>query len=142
MNVPPGQPAPMYAPPPPPPKKSGALKWILIGCGGVGFIGLLVCGGCLLWGVSIAKSLAKVHEEVETIVKNSPEVRDELGDIEDVEPEGDHTSNKTGDVLLKFTVKGSKGTGTAHARVKFSMTAFTLDSVTFLTKDGRTLKLK
>jgi hypothetical protein len=142
MNVPPGQPAPMYAPPPPPPKKSGALKWILIGCGGVGFIGLIVCGGCGIWIINFGKSVIKVHEEVEAMVKASPEVREDIGEVQEVEPEDDQSSKKATEIVLRFTVKGEKGTGLAKAKVKFSFTGFTLESVTYETKDGRTVKLK
>src|SRR5688572_8699620 len=100
MNVPPAQPAPVYAPPPPPPKKSGALKWILIGCGGVAFIGILVCGGCGLWLYNFGKSVMKVHEEVEAMVKASPEVREDIGDVQEVVQEGDQSSKKASEIVI------------------------------------------
>src|SRR5688572_5759255 len=108
MNLPPAQPPPMSMPPPPPPppkKSSGALKWILIGCGGVAFIGLIICGGCVVWGISITKSLLKVQEEVTTLLRNNPEVQEELGDVEEVEPEGDAKGKSGTDVVLRYIVK-------------------------------------
>ncbi|HZN61447.1 MAG TPA: cytochrome c oxidase assembly factor Coa1 family protein [Planctomycetota bacterium] len=143
MNVPPAPPPPhMQPPPPPPPKKSSALKWILIGCGGLGFIGLLVCGGCLLWGVNLTRSVLEIREEVEKLVEASPEIREEIGDVKEVKQLGEHEAGEPGDIVYKYQVKGSKGEGTAHAKVRFSLTKFTLKSVTYDLKDGRTLTLK
>lgn len=130
-------------PPPPPPKKSSALKWILIGCGAVGFMGLLVCGGCLVWGIGFTKSILKIQEEVESLVRNSPEVRAEVGEIKSVDPIGDQDKQQQGtSVVMRFHVKGDKGDGEAHARVKVSLTKFTLEGVNFETDEGRMIKLK
>ncbi len=139
MNIP----QPMSPPPPPPPKKSSALKWILIGCGGVAFIGLIVCGGCVIWIVNFGKSVIKIQEEVETLVRNSPEIREELGEIKSVDPIGDQDKQQQGtSVVMRFQVKGEKGDGEVHARVKVSLTKFTLEGVNFETDEGRMIKLK
>ena len=133
----------MSAPPPPPVKKSsGALKWILIGCGGVAFIGLLICGGCLLWGVNLGKSVIKVQEDVTTLLENNPEVKEAIGDIKKVEMSGDREQRSSSEVSFDFHVEGTKGEGTVTARVSFSMTKFELKSALFETSDGKAIKLK
>lgn len=140
MNVP--QPMPMSAPPPPP-RKSGALKWILIGCGVLGFIGLIVCGGCVLWGISMGKSVLKIQEDVEALAKANPDVREAIGEIREFrqfdDKERDDASNE---VIFKYKVKGTKGEGEVHARLRFTMTKFELKSAVFDTSDGRTIPLK
>jgi hypothetical protein len=129
--------------PPPPPRKSGALKWVLIGCGVLGFIGLLVCGGCLLWGVGLTKSMIEVQSEVESLVRNSAEVREEIGDVKSVDSINENDRPTQGTTMtMRFHVKGSKGEGEAHARVKFTMTKFTLEGVDFESEEGKTIKLK
>jgi hypothetical protein len=142
MNVPPEMPAMSAPPPAPAARKSGVLKWVLIGCGGVAFIGLIVCGGCILWGVNMGKSVIKVHEEVEALVKASPEVAADIGAVTSVDPQDDQSSNNSKEISFRFTVHGENGTGVARARVKFTMTKFTLESVHYDTKDGRAIKLK
>ena len=144
MNLPPAQPPqPMMQPlPPPAPQKSSALKWILIGCGGLGFIGLLICGGCVLWGINLAKSLLEVRDEVEKLVEANPDIRAELGDIKEVKQLEQHEGSESGDLLYRYQVKGSKGEGTVQVRVRFSFTKLTLKTATYDTKDGRTIKLK
>jgi hypothetical protein len=132
----------MSTPPPPPVKKSGALKWILIGCGGVAFIGLLVCGGCILFGVSITKSVLKVQEDVEALVRNNPEVSEKIGDIKRIDMLNNDQAGNRSDVVFQYHVEGTKGQGTVHARVAFKMTSFELKSATFETSDGESVKLK
>src|SRR5688572_26058123 len=142
MNLPPSAPPPMAAPPPPPPKKSNAVKWILIGCGGVAFIGLLICGGCFIWFGGMAKSYIKVQEEVESLVENNAEVKEESGNLKKLEPDDEPDQQSSADVVFEYKVVGSKGEGTARARVRFTFTKFELKSATFETKDGRSIKLK
>src|SRR5262245_4170935 len=88
MGPPPGggPPAPGYYPPPPPPQKSSAMKWVLIGCGIVGALGLICCGA--FGGLSYFM-YAKVKEEMvsqfKPILNNNEAVKNELGEVQSLD---------------------------------------------------------
>src|SRR5688572_13588929 len=98
MNVPPAEIPAMSTPPAaPPPKKSSALKWILIGCGGAAFLGLLVCAGCFTLVYFAAKKMMnEAVAKVKPIIAENETVKAEIGDVTNVTPRFDfksHTKN-------------------------------------------------
>ncbi len=131
-----GAPQPYYYPPPPPPPKSGSpLKWILIGCGILGGLGLLSCGGCMLWGMMIAGSMQESIQTAEQRIRSSKILEGELGAVKKVTPQGNNQQPGRQDIRMQFRVEGEKKNGTVDATLTFTGTAFKLGSMT-LEVDG------
>jgi TonB family protein len=105
-----------WGPMPPPPRKSSCGKVVLI----VGII-LVVLGlgaaGAIYYGFRYAESALKSSEAYQTAVtalKESPEVREKLGEITDTGfPLGafNQNSDGSGNAEFSMSVKGSKETG-------------------------------
>jgi len=126
MNVPPAPPPPMSPIPPmpmdaPPPKKSGALKWILIGCGAFAFLGILACGGCFLVGIMVVKGV--INEgvaKVKPIIASNETVKSEIGELRSISPRWEvKTDRHNGHEAVNFTldVEGDKGKGTVLVKM-------------------------
>lgn len=116
MNAPPPEIPAMSAPPPaPPPPKSNALKWILIGCGGALFLGLLVCAGCFTIGYFVVKAaINQGVEAVRPIIASNETVKSEIGEVRTIKPRWQiDTRRVNGRETVQFTldVEGDKGKG-------------------------------
>lgn len=144
MNYPPPA-SPMSMPPPPPPppaKKSSALKWILIGCGGVAFIGILACGGCAaLVYFGVKKAINEAVAKVKPIIAANETVKREIGELKNVQPRWEMRKEiRNGRETLSFTldVEGDRGKGTVI--VNMSETRRRSDEIyvtlTFVSADG------
>jgi len=99
-------------------KKSGALKWILIGCVGLVAIGLLCTGGCAGLSYWFISSLVKEVEPVGAAhLKSRPRVTDELGALTKIEAAvlGSNVQkiNDGGSAQIRYVIEGSKGKATA-----------------------------
>ena len=122
MNVPPEIPAMSTPPAAPPPPKSNALKWILIGCGGAAFLGLLVCAGCLTIGYFFVKgAINHVVAQVKPIIAENEAVKAEIGDVREVKPNwsGFKTQKRNGRDIIECSldVEGTKGRGVVLVRM-------------------------
>ena len=115
MNVPPEMPVMSTPSAPPPPKKSGALKWILIGCGGAAFLGLLVCAGCFTLVYFAAKKMInEAVAKVKPIIAENETVKSEIGEVTNVTPRLDfksHRKNGRDTITCSLDVEGTKGKG-------------------------------
>lgn len=124
MNVPAAPaPMPMSAPPPPPPAppKSSALKWIVIGCGGLAFLGILACGGCLAVIYFAGKAMVnKAVAHVKPIIASNETVKSEIGELRTISPRWEiRTDQHNGRETVHFTldVEGDKGKGTVQVKM-------------------------
>ena len=123
MNVPPAAPPPAAAPPPPPPapKKSNAVKWILIGCGGVVFLGILSCAGCFFVGYLLVKGVInEAVAQVKPIIASNETVKAEIGELRDIKPRFDFRSERRhgrDNLFCTLDVVGDKGKGTVEVKL-------------------------
>jgi len=123
MQPPPGQ--PMYYPPPPP-KKSGVLKWVLIGCGGVTLLGLLACGGCFAVGyIAIDKMSEEPGRAGETYLRAQSDLESEIGKISEAKRDiwggtSVHLTGNDGVARIAYKITAAKGTfsGTVYLERK------------------------
>lgn len=61
------------------------MKWILIGCGTIGVLGVVCCGGIGFLGYWRAKKFAEeAMAHVKPIIEANEQVQKEIGDIKDV----------------------------------------------------------
>ena len=144
----PNDPMPPMSPPtafspstPPPPQKSSTLKWVLIGCGITGGLGILACGGCFGWVYMVATSIQEQTTKIERTVRTSPVVQEHIGTIESVEPMGDPKSSGGQDLVVVFRIKGDKGEGKVRATLIFSGFSFKTGDL-ILEKDGQEFPLE
>lgn len=71
MNVPPTPPSMNVSQPPPASKSSSFWKWLLIGCGGLLFVGILVCVGLFFAGKAILSDRFTTEpNKVETLARS------------------------------------------------------------------------
>ncbi|HEY3225767.1 MAG TPA: hypothetical protein VGK61_02070 [Planctomycetota bacterium] len=126
MNVPPAPPPPMSPIPPmpmaaPPPKKSGALKWILIGCGAFAFLGILSCGGCLAIVYFGARAVVNhAVAQVKPIIASNETVKSEIGELKTVTPRWDLRAEKRNGketIYVTLDVEGDRGKGTVQVKM-------------------------
>ena len=103
-----------------PPKKSGALKWILGGCGCLGLLTLLCFGGLIWFGVSKAGA---VTQESRSFVENSTTVQQHLGSpvVSNAETATQGTNQ---DIVFEYDVAGPNGTGRATVNATFDNETF------------------
>jgi len=117
---PPGQPPGGFPPqqpwPQPPQKKSGALKWILIGCGGVVIIGTIVVVLLVWWGWNKAKQAGLDPELLQkrpaaAIAKMMVAADSDVELVSSDDSRGTLTirDKKTGNVLTLDTEEADKG---------------------------------
>lgn len=119
MNEPVG---PGAQPPPPPPKKSGWVKWVLIGCGTLGFIGLLCCGGAVLVPYMIFQKVkSEIGERAFAGVRDHPTIKEHLGEVKKIEPRfnGFHAEKRNGRDTFTFAadITGEKGNGVVEMSI-------------------------
>lgn len=121
MNLPPAQ-APMSMPPPPPAKKSSALKWILIGCGAVAFLGILACGGCAaLVYFAMKKAINEGVAKVRPIIAGNETVKKEIGELKNITPRWEvrkETHNGKESILFTLDVAGDRGKGSVLVNMR------------------------
>ena len=115
MNLPPAPP-PMIPAASPPAKKSNALKWVLIGCGGLAFFGILACGGCFLVGYLVIKAgIDQIKQEGVAWIKQNELLKKEIGTVTHVDSDFSYNTEKRGDKKQVFTIKvnvtGERGKG-------------------------------
>ena len=102
------------------PKKSGALKWILGGCGCLGLLAVLCFGGLIWFGVSKA---GKVTQEARSFVENSTVVQKHLGSPVVIKAEA-HSQGEGQSLVFRFDVSGPNGNGQATVNATFDEEAF------------------
>ena len=105
---------------PPPPKKSGALKWILGGCGCLGLLTACCFGGLIWFGVSKA---GKVTEEARSFVEGSTVIQEHLGSPVVINAESASQSADQS-LVFEFDVSGPNGNGRATVNAKFDEATF------------------
>jgi hypothetical protein len=129
-------------PPPPPAPKSSVLKWILIGCGAVTFLGILACGGCMaVVYFALKKAINEGVAKVRPIVAANETVKKEIGELRNITPRWEmRKETRNGRESLTFTldVEGDKGKGSvlvhmSEARRRNDEIYITL---TFVSADG------
>jgi hypothetical protein len=96
-----------------PPKRSNAWMWILLGVGGTT---LVVCCGCV--GL-FALGLSQVGNQIEAQLNADPTAQQHLGTVQSssidwaaIGPE----TERAGESVMVWQVKGDKGTGKVRAR--------------------------
>jgi hypothetical protein len=95
-----------FAPPPQPPKKSLLWLWILLGVGGLGSV--CCVGGVVgigLFGLNI------VAAEVADQIRDEPEFREHIGELQSLDFDFVATSAKNDDETFVYNAKGDKGSG-------------------------------
>ncbi len=136
-----GAPAPM-APPPAyaaaPPRKSSAMKWVLIGCGGLLLLALLCAGGCGLLGWYAYKQLQPIIEETQTFMKANNVIMEEMGKLDDNQGftmTKFDIKNDTG--RIEATLRGAKGSGTVVVNLRKRGDRWKIVDGTLTAPDGR-----
>jgi hypothetical protein len=108
-------------PAPPPPQKSSAVKWILIGCGGVTFLGILSCGGCLAIVYFAGKAMInKAVAQVKPIIASNETVKSEIGELRTITPRFDFRAEKRNGreaLFITLDVEGDRGKGTVEVKM-------------------------
>jgi hypothetical protein len=148
MNYPPASPLPPMSaplpPPPPPPRKSSALKWVLIGCGITGGLGILVCGGCITFGIlALNKVMNEAVAKVRPIIAQNETVKAEIGEVKELnwKWKGFKSVKRNGHDSIRCTIEvtGSKGSGSVLMFLEESPTGkeefFT--TLTFVNANGK-----
>src|SRR5262245_28075658 len=142
MNYPPAPPAPMSAPPPPPvPPKSSALKWILIGCGVAGGIGILACAGCGIFIYLMVQKYKPLVEEATAFIRANPVIKEELGDIKKVDLDHERSSLTDTTCRASMFVEGTKNHGTIAIELRKEGGRWKVVEGKLML-DGRTIELK
>lgn len=135
-----------WGPMPPPPKKSSCGKVLLI----VGIILLLLGGGlaaAIYFGYQKLESTLKSSEPYRVAIKRlkeSEEVRNELGDITDTGfPLGSYHENAdgSGDAGFAMSVQGSKTNGRYEVHLERKNSIWSLTSGLVRTDTGKTIDL-
>jgi hypothetical protein len=95
-------------------RKSGALRWILIGCGGLAALAFLCMGGCFALAYWGANAMMKQVEPVGVAyLKGDPQIAEELGELTKVGGtflgSNIQITNDTGAAQVLFEVEGRKG---------------------------------
>jgi Cytochrome oxidase complex assembly protein 1 len=122
MAPPPGMPPPMqppYGPPgqygygaPPPPPKSGAMKWVLIGCGVFAVLGVLCCGGFVGIGWYAWKQIEPMVEEGKKLIRSSEVIQEHIGQVQEDGIQITQADFKNNDGTVRANLRGDKGSGT------------------------------
>jgi hypothetical protein len=128
-----------YVPPPPP---RTPWKWILIGCGGLAFIGMLACGGCGYWAYSVGKSTLAIQQEAERIAMASPEIAADIGTVRRVTPTGRTVQNPDQSAGQFYMVQGENGGGELEVSIKLAGFEMKMTRVVYIKKDGTRVELK
>jgi len=95
-------------------KKSSALKWVMIGCGGVAVLGILCVGG-ILAVVFIGVKSSNSYKKSQEFIRANSVVREKLGEINGFGffPTGSqNVANGHGKAHWSISVQGSKEEGT------------------------------
>lgn len=127
-------------------KKSGVLKWVLIGCGGLVGLGLLCTGGGL--GL-IYFGLKSMVEEVEPFgaayLKTQPEIGVELESVSMAKAlilgAIVQKVNDSGQARVRFDLEGSKGAATATVWLERSGGKWSAVGCEVVTESGKTITL-
>ena len=97
----------------PAPKKSNTWLWILLGVGGVAVLGCCGCAGIAWWGMGAGMNM--VAQQIRPGLENDPVVQQHIGEIETFDwnlmATGEATEKSTGEDVMVWDVKGSKGSG-------------------------------
>lgn len=148
----PEAPIPPMAPPPaaygaPPPRKSNALKWILIGCGGVTLLGAVLCAGVVFVAYQAIQKIGReVAERARELIQKDERITAELGNIQSVEPRFTEMSAVKQDgqdvVHMKVDVTGDRGRGVVGLEIVQERGGKeALISATLTTEGGNVIRL-
>ncbi|GEM_PF-3081080 len=130
-----------------PPKKSGPLKWILLGCGGLLVLGLLCFGGCLVAGyLGVRKSVEEIAPVGEAYLRSQSEIEDELGKLSKVEVRPlagtqVHVENQRGRARLLYSIEGPKGKADATVWLERDGGVWTAVGCEVALSNGRTIRI-
>ena len=117
MGYPPGP----AAPPPAPPKKSGWVKWVIIGCVGVGFLGVVCCGAAIFVPVYLFKKVVnEVVEKYTPYLKTNERLKAEIGEVKSVDPKWDFKLEKEDGrsvANIAVNVEGERGRGVVKIKI-------------------------
>jgi hypothetical protein len=126
----------------PPAKKSRKGLWI--GCGLVGFLGVLVCCGGLL--LMIPFVMTQFGEMVRSEVEDSPTIVEHIGEIESISFSFSQTISEAENAQpgqgtpLTYDIQGTKGSG--QIVVVQSQSGQEIDSAVLITSDGTRIPIE
>jgi hypothetical protein len=103
--------------------KSGALKWILGGCGCLGLLAVVCIGGFAYFFSGAIGDAIRMQQETQAMIESSPQVEEALGSPIEIGPP--RTQNgPEGEVTFEFDVTGPNGTGTVFSKTKMNPSTF------------------
>jgi hypothetical protein len=142
----PTSPQPPYFPPPPPPatpsQGGSPVKWILITCGVLTLLGVLSCGGCMLWGYSISRGMMKQIEEAKRTIESDSTVSSRIGKVRTaVFDQVRQTQTTPGSVVRYFDVSGEREDATVEMEMKMTGFSFETTRLTLVLKSGDRVEL-
>ncbi|MHC4914587.1 MAG: cytochrome c oxidase assembly factor Coa1 family protein [Planctomycetota bacterium] len=128
-----------------PKKKSGALKWVAVGCLIVLVLGagctLLVVQGCRKGIKFYQESQAETRRMIEEAVKGNNEVLDALGPPVQYGMANQFNINNNV-VTVSLPVTGSKASGTATINATKTDAGWTVNSLYVVIEGGKTVVIK
>jgi hypothetical protein len=121
--------------------KSGALKWILGGCGCLGLLAAICVGGFVFYFGALMQDTISIMNETVALAENSAVVKEALG--EPVEITGGPRQSQNGkDMTFEVDVTGPNGSGTVYSKATVAPSGRRLESTEmYLEFDGQRFDL-
>ena len=125
MNVPPaGDLQPPLMPAAAPPKSTNTLKWVLIGCGCLLFLGIAGFAGCgILTYVVLKKAVEEVAAPGRSYLAVDADVKAHFGELRNVQHVITNSRisrhNDQGHARIHYTFDCSKGSGVADVHLRY-----------------------
>lgn len=121
--------------------KSGALKWILGGCGCLGLMIAICVGGSVWYAGGLIKDTMSIMNEVVTLAENSEVVKETLGDPVEITG-GPRQSQEGKDMTFEVDVAGPNGSGTVFSKASIDSSGRRLNRTEiYLEFDGQRFDL-